>query len=84
MKRTKSRQAPVSGSLGSGGGFELMPLEWFNTKAWQLPSGKALIEFAMKSGSLAPLLLSAGALSRNDRMLSRQVGEQQRKPRRLA
>jgi len=38
-----------------------MPLEWLDAGSWRLPSGKALAEFALQAGFLAPLLLKTGA-----------------------
>ena len=34
-----------------------MPMEWLDAGSWRLPSGKALAEFALQAGFLAPLLL---------------------------
>jgi hypothetical protein len=34
-----------------------IPLEWLDAGSWRLPSGKALAEFALQAGFLAPLLL---------------------------
>lgn len=34
-----------------------IPMEWMGPATWQLPSGKALAEFALQAGFLAPLLL---------------------------
>lgn len=36
-----------------------MPLEWLDAGSWRLPSGKALAEFALQAGFLAPLLFKA-------------------------
>ena len=36
-----------------------MPVEWLDSGSWRLPSGKALAEFALQAGFLAPLLLRA-------------------------
>jgi hypothetical protein len=33
-----------------------MPIEWLDAGNWRLPSGKALAEFALQAGFLAPLL----------------------------
>jgi len=33
-----------------------VPLEWLDAGSWRLPSGKALAEFALQAGFLAPLL----------------------------
>ncbi len=35
-----------------------LPVEWMDPMSWRLPSGKALAEFALQSGFLAPLLMS--------------------------
>jgi hypothetical protein len=47
------------GSLPSNARLKIpsVPLEWMDTRAWRLPSGKALAEFALQAGFLAPLLL---------------------------
>ncbi len=37
-----------------------VPIEWMGPSAWRLPSGKALAEFALQAGFLAPLLLGDG------------------------
>lgn len=37
---------------------EPLPIEWMDPMSWRLPSGKALAEFALQSGFLAPLMLS--------------------------
>jgi hypothetical protein len=34
-----------------------LPVEWMDPMSWRLPSGKALAEFALQSGFLAPLIL---------------------------
>ena len=34
-----------------------VPVEWLGGGPWRLPSGKALAEFALQAGFLAPLLL---------------------------
>src|SRR5580704_14331558 len=36
-----------------------IPMEWMDPMSWRLPSGKALAEFALQAGFLAPLMLSA-------------------------
>ena len=40
-----------------------LPAEWMDPLSWRLPSGKALAEFALQSGFLAPLLMG-GPLGR--------------------
>ena len=34
-----------------------VPIEWMDPMSWRLPSGKALAEFALQAGFLAPLML---------------------------
>jgi hypothetical protein len=34
-----------------------IPMEWMDPMSWRLPSGKALAEFALQAGFLAPLML---------------------------
>lgn len=41
-----------------------MPVEWLDSGSWRLPSGKALAEFALQAGFLAPLLLRAEGLGK--------------------
>jgi len=36
-----------------------IPMEWMDPMSWRLPSGKALAEFALQAGFLAPLMLSS-------------------------
>jgi hypothetical protein len=37
-------------------------MEWLDAGNWRLPSGKALAEFALQAGFLAPLLFKAERL----------------------
>jgi hypothetical protein len=37
-----------------------IPIEWMGPATWRLPSGKALAEFALQAGFLAPLMLGTG------------------------
>jgi hypothetical protein len=39
-----------------------LPMEWLDAGNWRLPSGKALAEFALQAGFLAPLLFKAEGL----------------------
>ena len=45
----------VAGDLGAA----QMPVEWLDAGNWRLPSGKALAEFALQAGFLAPMLFKA-------------------------
>ncbi len=47
-------------AIGAIGGSSRIPIEWMGVPAWRLPSGKALAEFALQAGFLAPLLLGNG------------------------
>lgn len=38
-----------------------LPMEWMDPMSWRLPSGKALAEFALQAGFLAPLMLGVPA-----------------------
>jgi hypothetical protein len=49
------------------GGPPPVPIEWLGAPAWRLPSGKALAEFALQAGFLAPLLLGDGPFWRRKR-----------------
>jgi hypothetical protein len=42
-----------------------MPIEWLDSGSWRLPSGKALAEFALQAGFLAPLLFRAKSFGPN-------------------
>jgi len=53
-----SSNGRVAGKLSMSG----MPLEWLDAGSWRLPSGKALAEFALQAGFLAPLLFRSGHL----------------------
>jgi hypothetical protein len=44
-----------------------MPVEWLDAGSWRLPSGKALAEFALQAGFLAPLLFRADRLGKSSR-----------------
>jgi hypothetical protein len=43
-----------------------MPMEWLDAGNWRLPSGKALAEFALQAGFLAPLLFRTERLGSAD------------------
>jgi hypothetical protein len=46
----------VSGLPVSGIPMNAIPMEWLDAGSWRLPSGKALAEFALQAGFLAPPL----------------------------
>ncbi len=41
-----------------------IPMEWMDPMSWRLPSGKALAEFALQAGFLAPLLIGTPRLKK--------------------
>lgn len=45
--------------LGSPFRIPRMPVEWLDGRTWRLPSGKALAEFALQAGFIAPMLMKA-------------------------
>jgi hypothetical protein len=42
-----------------------MPVEWLDAGSWRLPSGKALAEFALQAGFLAPLLFRTDGVGKS-------------------
>lgn len=54
--------SPRKNSAGRGKsnvGIPHLPMEWMDPMSWRLPSGKALAEFALQTGFLAPLIMRA-------------------------
>jgi hypothetical protein len=55
----------IPGPRGKGAGLRgrhpmripQIPMEWMDPMSWRLPSGKALAEFWLQAGFLAPLML---------------------------
>jgi hypothetical protein len=43
-----------------------MPVEWLDSGSWRLPSGKALAEFALQAGFLAPLMFRSDVFGKSD------------------
>jgi len=57
-------ESPSSRKAGAGRGksnvgMPHLPMEWMDPMSWRLPSGKALAEFALQTGFLAPLIMRA-------------------------
>jgi len=46
------------GASTAGPRLSPLPVEWMDPMSWRLPSGKALAEFALQAGFLAPLLMN--------------------------
>lgn len=60
---------PRGTGAGQGGGRASMrishlPMEWMDPMSWRLPSGKALAEFALQAGFLAPLMIGSPVIKR--------------------
>ena len=47
-----------------------IPLEWYGNHGWRLPSGKALAEFALQAGFLAPPLFKMDRFAHSDSLLT--------------
>lgn len=62
MKGAKAPSGSPSRSPGAKLRIPSLPLEWMDASVWRLPSGKALAEFALQAGFLAPLLLKTEKL----------------------
>ncbi|MEO8096288.1 MAG: hypothetical protein ABI811_01195 [Acidobacteriota bacterium] len=61
-KRVSPAKPNVKPGLKFGaprGRMSPLPMEWMDPMSWRLPSGKALAEFALQSGFLAPLLMGS-------------------------
>ena len=43
-------------------------MEWMDPLSWRLPSGKALAEFALQAGFLAPLMLGGARVKKQGRL----------------
>jgi len=56
MRSNQNLSGSENRRVGSTLGVSGMPLEWLDARSWRLPSGKALAEFALQTGFLAPLI----------------------------
>jgi len=61
MRSNQNPSGSVTRGVGDRSGvaklsMHQMPVEWLDSGSWRLPSGKALAEFALQAGFLAPLL----------------------------
>ena len=56
--KSHNRRGTAGGSRSSVR-IPQIPMEWMDPMSWRLPSGKALAEFALQAGFLAPLMLSS-------------------------
>jgi hypothetical protein len=80
-ENTSPRREGVGRQVHSSMRIPNIPMEWMDPMSWRLPSGKALAEFALQAGFLAPLMLANPALRRRRPKLPPQppvIGEEQR------
>ena len=64
MKENATPRKPAAGRKGFSGGMHHLPMEWMDPMSWRLPSGKALAEFALQAGFLAPLMMNGPRLKK--------------------
>lgn len=65
MKSQNASQRPSgSGRRSPPMRIPQIPMEWMDPMSWRLPSGKALAEFALQAGFLAPLMLSSTGIKK--------------------
>ncbi len=64
MNTGKTFIPPTSSKSALAAPFRIpcLPVEWLDSSSWRLPSGKALAEFALQAGFLAPLLFKTERL----------------------
>ena len=62
--RNFSQQPSGSGRRRRPMRIPQIPMEWMDPLSWRLPSGKALSEFALQAGFLAPLMLSSTGIKK--------------------
>ena len=70
-----SPRKSAAGRKGSTGSIPHLPMEWMDPMSWRLPSGKALAEFALQTGFLAPLILSGPRMKKKKTAVERHAGE---------
>lgn len=57
--KTSMDSGSVAGLKSSRFRIPSLPIEWLDGQSWRLPSGKALAEFALRTGFLAPMMMNA-------------------------
>jgi hypothetical protein len=62
MKSENPSPRKTAAGRKSSVGIPHLPMEWMDPMSWRLPSGKALAEFALQTGFLAPLMMRAPKL----------------------
>jgi hypothetical protein len=64
MKEIPTPRKLPAGRRRSSDAIPHLPMEWMDPMSWRLPSGKALAEFALQAGFLAPLIMSGPRLKK--------------------
>src|SRR6202522_2724448 len=71
MGAQEEMKSQNASQLGRGAGrrnppmrIPQIPMEWMDPMSWRLPSGKALAEFALQAGFLAPLMIGTPRLKK--------------------
>lgn len=64
------------GASKGGSGLSPLPAEWMDPMSWRLPSGKALAEFALQAGFLAPLWMSGSMGDGRIKRAKKKTGEE--------
>jgi hypothetical protein len=59
MRSNQNLNGSTNRSVAAKLSMTRMPVEWLDAGSWRLPSGKALAEFALQAGFLAPLLFQS-------------------------
>ena len=67
MREKLNLPGSLDRSVGKNLRIPQVPMEWMDAASWRLPSGKALAEFALQAGFLAPLMLDARPFSLGSR-----------------
>jgi hypothetical protein len=80
MRNNQNPSISTNRSVGTKLDMPRMPVEWLGSGSWRLPSGKALAEFALQAGFLAPLLFRAERLPRNASHAPRALGSESEAP----
>src|SRR5664279_397153 len=72
--KPENRNPRMSGGKGHiPMGIPHLPMEWMDPMSWRLPSGKALAEFALQAGFLAPLIISGPRIKKKSQTSSPSV-----------
>jgi hypothetical protein len=71
--RSAAARVEVTRSVVGKLSMPQMPVEWLDAGSWRLPSGKALAEFALQAGFLAPLLFRADRLGKSSPKGSKEI-----------